>query len=60
MHLRPPATAPGVTALLWAIFFGVLIWLGGAMLGYSSGETFLVGCVVGFLSFLFIRICGED
>ncbi len=60
MHLRPPAIAPGITALLWAVFFGLLIWIGGAALGYSSGVTFLVGCVVGFLSFLFIRVCGED
>jgi hypothetical protein len=60
MHLRPPSVAPGVTSLLWAIFFGLLIWIGGAALGYSSAVTFLIACVAGFLIFVFVRVCGED
>jgi hypothetical protein len=60
MHLRSPSVAPGVTAFIWALFFGLYIWLGGAFVGYDSAETFIVGCVAGFLIFLFVRIYGEE
>jgi positive regulator of sigma E activity len=50
----------GVTSFLWALFFFLLIWLGGGMIGFSSAITFVVGCVVGFLAFVFIRAYGED
>ena len=60
MHLRPPATDHGTTSFLWALFFGLLIWLGGAFVGYSSGVSFIVGCVAGFLIFLFVDAYGDD
>ena len=60
MHLRPPSIAHGVTSFLWAVFFGLFIWIGGAAVGYSSAVCFVVGCVVGFLVFLFVRVYGED
>jgi hypothetical protein len=60
MHLRAPAFAHGVISLFWAIFFGLFIWIGGAAVGYSSAVTFILGCVVGFLAFLFVRAYGED
>ena len=60
MHLRPPATAPGVTAFVWALFFGLFIWIGGRAVGYSSGVTFIAGCVAAFLIFVFVRAYGED
>jgi hypothetical protein len=60
LHLRPPAIDHGVTSFLWALFFFLLIWLGGGMIGFSSAITFVVGCVAGFLSFVFIRAYGED
>jgi hypothetical protein len=60
MHLRLPAFDHGVTSFLWALFFGILIWIGGAALGYNAALTFIVGCVSAFLIFLFVRIYGED
>ena len=60
MHLRPPSIAHGVTSFLWAIFFFLLIWLGGSMVGFSSATTFIVGAVAAFLIFVFIRVSGED
>jgi hypothetical protein len=60
MHLRPPAFDHGVISFLWAVFFGLFIWLGGAFVGYSSAMTFIVGAVAGFLIFVFVRIYGED
>ena len=52
MHLRAPAFDHGVISFLWALFFGFLIWIGGAAVGFSSTITFIVGCVAGFLIFL--------
>ena len=60
MHLRPPAIDHGVISLIWAIFFGLFIWLGGAFVGYSSPVCFIAGCVAGFLIFVFVRAYGED
>ncbi len=60
LHLRPPAIDHGVTSFLWGLFFGLLIWLGGGMIGFSSAITFVIGAVVGFLSFVFVRVYGED
>jgi len=60
VHLRPPALDHGVISFVWAIFFGLLIWIGGSALGYGSALTFVVGAAAGFLIFLFVRIYGED
>ena len=60
MHLRPPSISPGVTSLLWGVFFGLYIWIGGSFVGFNGAVTFIAGCVVGFLTFLLVRIYGED
>ena len=60
MHLRPPAFAHGVISFLWALFFGLFIWIGGSAVGYSSAETFIIGAVVGFLTFVFVRVYGDE
>jgi hypothetical protein len=60
LHLRPPAIDHGVTSFIWGLFFGLLIWIGGASVGFSSAVTFITGCVAGFLVFLFVRVYGED
>ena len=60
MHLRAPAIDHGVISFLWGLFFGLVIWLGGAMIGYSSSVTFLIGCVAGFVTFLLVRVYGDD
>ena len=60
MHLRPPAIDHGIISLLWAVFFGLFIWIGGSAVGYSSSETFIIGAVVGFLTFVFVRVYGDE
>ena len=60
MHLRPPSIAPGITAFLWALFFGLFIWIGGQAVGFGGAVTFIVGAVAGFLIYLYIRVYGED
>jgi hypothetical protein len=60
MHLRPPAFDHGVISFLWALFFGLFVWIGGASLGYGSAVCFILGCVVAFLVFVFVRVQGED
>jgi hypothetical protein len=60
VHLRSPAMDHGVVAFLWAVVFGLFIWIGGSAVGYGSAVCFIVGCVAGFLIFLFVRVYGED
>ena len=55
-----PAFDHGVTSFLWALFFGLFIWIGGSALGYGSAISFIVGAVLGFLIFLYVRVYGED
>jgi hypothetical protein len=59
-HFRLPAFAPGVTSFFWALFFFLFIWIGGAAVGFGSAVCFIIGAVAGFLSFLYIRLYGED
>ena len=42
------------------MFFFLFVWIGGSMVGYGSAVTFIIGCVVGFLAFVFVRVYGED
>jgi len=60
MHLRRPASDHGTSAFLWALFFGLFIWIGGQAVGYGGGVSFITGCVAGFFIFLFVRAYGED
>jgi hypothetical protein len=60
MHIRPPAIDHGIISFIWALFFGAFIWIGGQAVGYGGAVTFIVGCVAGFLIFLFVRIYGEE
>ena len=60
MHLRKPSIDHGVTSFLWALFFGLFIWIGGRAVGYPSSTTFIIGAVAGFLIFLLIRNYGDD
>jgi len=54
MHLRLPAFDHGVISFIWALIFGLFIWIGG------SAVTFIVGCVAAFLIFVAVRVYGED
>jgi hypothetical protein len=60
MHLRLPSIDRGFTSFLWGLLFGLFIWIGGSMIGYGSAVCFMVGCVIGFLTFVFVRVYGED
>ena len=60
MHLRPPSFDHSVISFLWALFFGLFIWIGGSSVGIGSAVCFNAGCLVGFLVFLFVRVQGED
>ena len=60
MHFRLPAFDRGVTSFVWALVFGLFIWIGGSAVGYGSAMSFVVGCVAAFLIFLFVRVYGED
>ena len=60
MHLRLPAIDHGIISFAWALFFGLFIWIGGSAVGFGSAVTFVVGCVAGFLIFVFVRVYGED
>jgi hypothetical protein len=60
MHLRPPSIDHGITSFLWALFFGLFIWIGGRAVGFGSAVMFIAGCVGGFLIFLLVRVYGED
>jgi hypothetical protein len=55
-----PAFDRGVTSFVWALVFGLFIWIGGSAVGYGSAMSFVVGCVAAFLIFLFVRVYGED
>jgi hypothetical protein len=60
VHLRLPSIDKGVTAFLWALFFGLYIWLGGIAVGVHKGSAFLIAVVAAFVIFLFVRIYGDD
>ena len=59
MHFpRPPAFDHGVISFIWALFFGLFVWIGGSAVGYGSAVWFIGGGGVGFLVFLLVRGLG--
>ena len=58
--MRLPAFSHGVTSFLWAVGFGVFIWLGMQAVGFSGALSFVVGCVAAAGIFLYVRVYGED
>lgn len=60
MHLRPPSISHGVISFIWALVFGVYIWLGGVAVGVNGGTAFIFGAVIGFLVYLFVMVYGAD
>lgn len=59
-HLRPPAISHGVISFVWALVFGLYIWLGGLAVGVNGGVSFIFGAVIGFLVFLAVMVYGAD
>jgi hypothetical protein len=59
-HLRPPAISHGVVSFIWALVFGLYIWLGGVAVGIHGGTAFIFGAVIGFLVYLLVMVYGVD
>ena len=43
-HLRLPAFDHGVTSFLWALFFGLFIWIGGSAAGKGPRNAIAAIC----------------
>ncbi len=59
-HLRPPSISHGVISFIWALVFGVYVWLGGLAVGVSGGTAFIFGAVIGFLVYILVMVYGTD
>ena len=59
-HLRAPSHSRGVAAFIWALVFGLYVWLGGLAVGVHGGTAFIFGAVIGFLVFLLVMAYGAD
>ena len=60
MHLRAPSISRGVVAFIWALVFGLYVWLGGLAVGVNGGTAFVFGAVTGFVVFLLVMAFGAD
>jgi hypothetical protein len=61
VHLpRPPSIDRGTSAGLWAIAFGLYIFLGALAVNVGLGTSFVVSIVATGLIFLYIRLYGAD
>ncbi len=49
-----------MASFVWAIVFGVYIWIAGSAVGFSGATTFVIGLVAAAGIFLYVRIYGED
>jgi hypothetical protein len=58
-HLRLPAIDPGVRAFLWAVFFGLYIYLGLVAVGTNQGVAVILAALSFGAIFLFVRIFGD-
>jgi hypothetical protein len=59
-HLRPPAISHGVISFIWALVFGLYVWLGGLAVGVGGGTAFIFGAVIGFLVYILVMVYGTD
>jgi hypothetical protein len=56
---RPPSIDHGVISFIWAVFFGLFIWVGLLAIGVNGGVAVAIAVVSAFLIFLFVRVYGE-
>ncbi len=59
-HLRLPALSHGFWSFVWALVFGLYVWIGGLAVGVQGGTAFILGAVVGFLVYLLVMAYGSD
>jgi hypothetical protein len=55
-----PAMSHGLVSFVWALVFGLYVWLGGLAVGVQGGTAFIFGGVIGFLVFLAVMAYGAD
>jgi hypothetical protein len=60
MHLRSPSVAAGVSSFLWALAFGLCVWLFLLGIGSSRAMAVLLGLLTFCATFLFIRLGGRQ
>lgn len=60
VHLRSPSVAAGVSSFLWALAFGLCVWLFLLGIGSSRAMAVLVGLLTLCASFLYIRTSGRQ
>jgi hypothetical protein len=60
VHLRAPSFSRGVIAFIWALVFGLYVWLGGLAVSVNGGTAFLFGAVTGVGGFLLGMASGAD
>jgi hypothetical protein len=60
VHLRLPAISQGFASFLWALLFGLLIWLGLVAVDVDFGTALLLGLVLGGVIFFYVRLYGGD
>jgi hypothetical protein len=55
-----PAIDPGIRAFLWAVVFGLYIYLGLAAVGVRQGVAVVLAALSFGVIFLFVRIFGDE
>jgi hypothetical protein len=60
VHLRPPSIDRGVTSFLWALVFGLYLWLGMLAVDVSPATAFIISAVAAFGIFFYVRLKGVD
>jgi hypothetical protein len=58
MALRPPSFSQGFVSFLWALSFGLYIWLGLLAVGVGKGTAVLFALIAGGLIFFYVRLFG--
>jgi hypothetical protein len=60
VHLRMPAFDRGLTSFLWALGFGVYLWLGMLAIDVSGATAFIFSALSACAIFLVVRLFGAD
>ena len=58
--LRPPSFSRGFTSFLWAVGFGLFVWIFLLGVGVGLAGAFLTGLVAAGVIFFYVRLFGGD